>query len=362
MKQKKRTSREELDAYLKRLSESTGLVATTEMYDQLLLVLEAANSGEFDSQTLLKNIFPAFIRNNIQGDLLERYREIKRLGKGVSLRKLILVHGDVEGNRKWDDYRRKQAETNTFDYKNKKYGMTREEFDTYNRSRSSTKQNFIDRHGDDAGSRLWDEYCRRQAYAGVTIEYFMEKYGDVVGVEVYNDMIARKSNSIDGFILRYGESEGLARFEDYINKVSTQITVSRSSQRLFQMVCDLLSDDMLDSIYYKDKNQEFGKLDHERRRYYFYDFVCSRTNIVVEYNGDLYHANPSIYSADAVPPYRGNARTAKEIWQYDKEKNDYITNLGFDVIIVWESEFLKDEQYYARSIADRIKSKLRINV
>ena len=145
-----------------------------------------------------------------------------------------------------------------------------------------------------------------------------------------------------------------------MDKFSEIVSVSKTSQRLFNSIYEILKSMNVDfgNIYYNDLNKEFGKLDIERKRYYFYDFVSTRANIVVEYNGDIYHANPEIYLAEDIPPFRGNTRTTREIWQYDTEKQDFIRALGFDVIIVWESKFLKDEIYYAESIANSIRSKL----
>jgi len=52
-----------------------------------------------------------------------------------TLDNMIRKYGEVEGKVKWDNYRKKQAESNTFEYKQKKYGWTKEQFDEYNKSR-----------------------------------------------------------------------------------------------------------------------------------------------------------------------------------------------------------------------------------
>lgn len=55
--------------------------------------------------------------------------------RAVTLENLINKYGKVDGKNRWDSYRKKQAETNTFEYKQKKYGWTKEQFDDYNKSR-----------------------------------------------------------------------------------------------------------------------------------------------------------------------------------------------------------------------------------
>lgn len=361
MKQKM-TTRQQLDKYLLNLKEKTG-IQIKDNYEEILLILEAANAGEFSSQTLFKNIFPAFIEQNINGDLLNRYRKIRSI-KGITLEKLILINGEDVGKIKWDEYRTKQAITNTFDYKNKKYGMTKDEFIEYNKNRASTKKNFIKKYGEEDGLKKWNAYCKKQSYVGIALEYFIEKYGEVVGTEVYNDVNRKKSNSIDGFIRRYGEDRGIVEYENYMNVFSKSINVSKNSQTFFDEIVKFMKIMSLDTnnLYYKNLNREFGKLDVEKRRYYFYDFVSTSAKVVVEYNGDIYHANPISYNEHDVPPFRGNKRTANEIWTYDKEKQDFIASLGFYVIIVWESDVLKDMTYHAKRIASEIADRLNSNI
>ena len=36
--------------------------------------------------------------------------------------------------------------------------------------------------------------------------------------------------------------------------------------------------------------------------------------------------------------------TAQEIWDYDREKNQLITDLGYDLLIVWESDYRANKE------------------
>lgn len=67
--------------------------------------------------------------------------------RGQSLEKFIIRHGDVKGLLLWNEYRKIQAYTNSYEYKKEKYGMTIEEFTRYNKSRAVTLDNMINRHG-----------------------------------------------------------------------------------------------------------------------------------------------------------------------------------------------------------------------
>jgi hypothetical protein len=49
---------------------------------------------------------------------------------------LIQKYGKEEGQRRWDEYKAKQALSNTLEYKAEKYGWCKDDFDTYNQTPS----------------------------------------------------------------------------------------------------------------------------------------------------------------------------------------------------------------------------------
>lgn len=98
----------------------------------------------------------------------------------ITLENLISKYGEVEGNKRWKSYCDKQAETNTFDYKLNKYGITEEEFNAFNKSRAVTLKNLIKKYGEDEGIKRWEAYCERQKYTN-SYEYFIEQYGEDEG-------------------------------------------------------------------------------------------------------------------------------------------------------------------------------------
>ena len=332
----------ELTNYLNRLKSKHGIDGFS-MYDRILPIFEKYVVPKLKKkQTILKNLIPAFIENNLPGNLLERCEQICAT-RGTTLKRLCLIHGDVVGAAKFKSYCDKQALTNTFEYKRDKYGWSQEQFDEYNQSRACTLDNLIKRHGKDVGTKKWQEYVDRQSYAGCKLEYFVEKYGDEMGKQKYEDVNLAKSHSLESFERRYNDKEeALEKYIAYMDRPSHGGGYSLNSQKLFEQVCKHV-DDEVGSVYYHTLNKEFGKFDTHRRRYYYYDFAIPSIKLIIEYHGDLYHGNPEIYNADDIPPFRGNFKTAAELWAYDKEKQDYAKSLGFDVIIVWESHFLEDE-------------------
>ena len=80
------------------------------------------------------------------------------------------------------------------------------------------------------------------------------------------------------------------------------------------------------------------------------DIVLKNYNIVIECYGDFWHANPKIYkSKDVFHTYTG-AKTAKDIWNYDKTRIKHIESFGYKVLIIWESDYNSDIEKIKRNI------------
>ena len=66
----------------------------------------------------------------------------------------------------------------------------------------------------------------------------------------------------------------------------------------------------------------------------FYDFVIPCKKICIEYNGDVFHANPKLYASEDHPNPYNKSITAKEIWEHDRIKINNIMDRGYRVIVV----------------------------
>lgn len=76
-----------------------------------------------------------------------------------------------------------------------------------------------------------------------------------------------------------------------------------------------------------------------KRRYY--DFLLTDTNILIEVNGDYWHANPLFYKENDLMHYFYSEVSAKDIWQRDLFKKKLAEDQGYRVIYVWENELKK---------------------
>lgn len=77
---------------------------------------------------------------------------------------------------------------------------------------------------------------------------------------------------------------------------------------------------------------------------YFVDELNKEMKIIIEINDDYVHANPEIYKPDDEIILPGNSYLAKEKWEYDKIRKEYLESLGYKVFIIWESDNLNDKK------------------
>ena len=72
------------------------------------------------------------------------------------------------------------------------------------------------------------------------------------------------------------------------------------------------------------------------------DEVDFTNKIVVEAFGNYWHANPQMYKADDVLTFPEGKLIARDIWERDRKRLDKIEKFGYRTIIIWESEFNKN--------------------
>lgn len=242
----------------------------------------------------------------------EEYKKICSQTVGITEEAMIRKWGEEEGKKRWKSYCDKQSETNKFEYKQEKYGWTKEQFDEYNKSRSVTLELCIERHGEEAGRKMWDEYCERQRYT-TSLEYMIEEYGEEEGTKKFKDFVLARANSGS-----YGYSE--------------------NSQDLFYNIINKIQNK--DNIFFYKLNKEYS-VQYSTTAVYNLDYYDKEKNLVIEFLGDYWHANPKIYKAETVFSRSENPILAKQIWKYDKQRKHNICKVLNNPIYieVWESDW-----------------------
>ena len=149
-------------------------------------------------------------------------------------------------------------------------------------------------------------------------------------------------------IQKYGEEEGLKIFTERQNKWSKSLSTggnlkigySKISQELFYCLLDKYEIRDKDSIYFATHNKEFklNKCESEGG-IWLYDFTDIKNKKIIEFHGDMYHGNPKKYKSTDYPhPFRKSI-TAQEMWYKDKRKLETAIEEGFELLVVWDSEY-----------------------
>lgn len=248
----------------------------------------------------------------------------------VTLDNLKKKYGDIEGDIKWQEYKNKQAYSNSFEYKKNKLGWSEDQFTEYNKSRAVTLKNMIAAHGEIDGIEKWGEYCDRQRYTN-TKNYFIEKYGNVVGTNKYLEVNKQKASNNPKLL-----AEKLSITVDQ----AVDLICSRSSLRYNSNVEKefiKLVESQLGPLDHSSLKSPFGKWCHDLDKYVVYDI--QHKDCIIEFNGDYWHANPAFYSdKDTI---RG--RPVYDIWNAELKKINLAKDLGYRVLVVWESNYNADK-------------------
>jgi len=92
-----------------------------------------------------------------------------------------------------------------------------------------------------------------------------------------------------------------------------------------------------------------------RRSYDFRMYGFDR-NLIIEYNGDFWHANPIIYKAEDLLSHPDGKIRAADIWARDEAKKKLAEKYGYTIVYIWESEIKKlGEESLQKLIVDRLE-------
>lgn len=93
-----------------------------------------------------------------------------------------------------------------------------------------------------------------------------------------------------------------------------------------------------------------------------YDFKIDDFKILIEVQGDYWHANPLLYSSDDLLSYPGKKVKAKEVWEKDSKKKKNAQKYGYDILYFWEKDLndMSDDDIII-SIIERLKNEIGKN-
>jgi hypothetical protein len=273
----------------------------------------------------------------------------------ASLDSFIRRHGEIEGPKKYEEYKKRQAYTCSKEYMMNEKGMTEQQWNEFNANRACTKKNFIKRYGKELGEKKWKDYCELESYVGCKLDYFIEKFGEEEGKKVYLSLNKKKAQTLENFIRLYGEIEGKKRYETLCHKQYSNI-----SKTIFDIIQQRLGDYAIGSRYGENECSINLYFEDGTCRVCYPDYLLHTK--IIEFNGDYWHANPKFYKENErmkfiIPQktkYSGDL--AKNIWEYDKKKKTTLEKMGYKVKGVWESDYHKNPEKILDECVDFLKS------
>lgn len=156
-------------------------------------------------------------------DVMSRYdisREeaivkIEKLKKSttITLENLIAKYGEDDGKKRFDIFRSKSSHTK--EKYIEKYGDQWEEhWSLYLQSKSCSLDKFIERYGIEEGKRLFDEYQAKKSFTN-SLAGYIDKYGEKEGTDRYEQVTRkRQSASLSHFVEKYGQVDGEIKYKE----------------------------------------------------------------------------------------------------------------------------------------------------
>jgi len=175
------------------------------------------------------------------------------------------------------------------------------------------------------------------------IEYWLKK-----GFSITESILQVKKHqttfSKEICIEKYGEKKGLKILNDrnrkWLKSLHSNGNMSSGYSKISQDLFNTFGYNK--NYYYATKNYEIS-LTTETSLLYLYDFTDIKNKLIIEYNGDIFHANPKFFQEnDKYNPF--NDELSKTKWKKDDIKINVAKELGYDVLIIWDSEYRENKE------------------
>lgn len=206
------------------------------------------------------------------------------------------------------------------------------------------------------------EYYTRQGYSiekarellserqrTVTLERFIEVYGEDEGYERYKQRGQRWKNS-------------LINRKDSVDVIGRIVPgrYSNVSQELFNSIHEKLVEQNIIGLTekYATNNGEFVILNEEESAWYSFDYTIPELDYIIEFNGELFHPRLEKLTEKEFKEWECplSDKSGYEILLHDNKKADFIRNRGYRLKIVWESDYRKDKDAIVSDCVNEIIS------
>lgn len=165
-----------------------------------------------------------------------------------------------------------------------------------------------------------------------SLEKCINKHGIEEGTKIWQTRQDKWQNTLNS-------KSDEEKLEINIKKVNNMTGYSKISQELFWTLSYKFKENNI--VFQELSNKEIIIYNRDIKKIYKLDYVDFTHKKVIEFNGDYWHCNPLIYSANYYNTTKKQLSAC--IWAYDNIKHDYIKKLGYELLIVWESTYRKDK-------------------
>lgn len=214
-----------------------------------------------------------------------------------------------------------------------------------------------------------------------TAEYYDKCFSNRIGFWIakgFSEEDAKKkvterqnTTSLDAFQKVYGEEGGLIAFENRKMKYrktwnahsnEEKEKINRSRGKTFKELVNLYGENKASEIIAKrfhkigcvskmekeivnEIKKRFPnaktqlRIKNELGKFYYYD--CVIDGVIIEVNGDYWHANPAIYEPNS-KMYSG--LLAEEIWYFDECKKTTAEKAGYMIFYIWENDYIQHKE------------------
>lgn len=149
-----------------------------------------------------------------------------------------------------------------------------------------------------------------------SLEKCIKKYGEEKGKQIYENRQQKWLKSLYQSFTENGDGRSMqsAFAKDIIKKCCNHLNIDFPKKEKY--------------MYYNGKA-------------YAYDF-CYK-NKIIEFNGDYWHANPTLYDEHFYNKVK--QMYANEIWEYDKNKKIAAEAHGYEILYIWEYDYTNDSDH-----------------
>lgn len=192
---------------------------------------------------------------------------------------------------------------------------------------------------------LFDNYNNFEIYyqnsskkENVAIEKLSFLYDQETVNKIKKQHGSRSARTLENYINKYGENDGLVKFQNYVHKNITAYNrkrASKESTKIFTLLNEYINQkyNIQNNIWFD--NPEIKKEEwfiYYNKKYYFYDFTMLDHKIIIEYHGETFHPNPKKLTKEEWDLWKNprNSNITADI-QYKKDcnKKEIALNKGF---------------------------------